>query len=251
MTSDSSTTGLSRLAGRKILVTGAASGMGEGIARLFAREGAKVALLDIAGEAVKAIASEIGGFAQQVDVSSEDSVKQGVQASADALGGLDGVVNAAGILVRKPLEETDIATFQRIIGVNLLGPFLICREALPHLRKAPSATIVNIASLAGLQGFPGMGIYSASKGGLVRFTEALSGEVGPTIRVNCICPGVIRTPMTDWMWEDGAEQQIASTLPVGRIGEPEDIANTALFLSTPDSAFINTVTIRVDGGRYR
>lgn len=249
-TSGSDQIGSARLAGRRIVVTGAASGMGEATARLFAREGAKLSLLDISGEAVAALARELNCVSHRVDVMDEAEVGAAIEASAAELGGLDGVVNAAGILVSKPIEETDLSTFHRIVGVNLQGPFLICKAALPHLRKEARATIVNVASLAGLRGYAGLGIYASSKGGLVRFSEALASEVGPTVRVNVICPGLIRTPMTGHMLNGNTEARLASSLPLGRIGELIDVANTALFLTSEELAFITGVTLRVDGGRF-
>ena len=237
-----------RLQGRRVVVTGAASGMGECIARFFVHEGAQVALLDI-NPKVMTIAGEIGQTGIETDVSSEASVNAAIEAAAIAMGGIDGVVNAAGILHRTTLEETDFALFQRVVGVNLAGPFLICRAALPHLRQAPRATIVNISSLAGLKGYPTMSGYAATKGGLIRFTEALMGEVGPTIRVNCICPGVIRTAMTEDMFQGNHAYDPEGHIQVGRVGAPLDIAQTALFLTSDESGFISGEALPVSGGR--
>ena len=241
-------TGRNRLSGRRIVVTGAASGLGDAIARLFVRQGARLVLFDINAK-VSETADALGQTGVVTDVSSEASVNAAIEQAATALGGLDGVVNAAGVLHRSTVEDTDFTLFQKIIGVNLAGPFLMCRAALPHLRKAPRATIVNIASLAGLQGFPRMGVYSASKAGLIRMSEALSGEVGPTIRINCICPGVIRTPMTEYMFEDDYDFQAEKSIQVGRPGEPLDIAQAALYLSSEESAFVAGTTLTVSGGR--
>jgi NAD(P)-dependent dehydrogenase (short-subunit alcohol dehydrogenase family) len=198
---------------------------------------------------VHAIAKELGQTGFETDVSQEQSVNGAIEAAATAMGGIDGVVNAAGILQRTTVENTDFAFFQKIIGVNLAGPFLMYRATLPHLRKAPRATIVNIYSLAGLQGFPTMAVYSATKGGLIRFSEALCGEAGPTIRINCICPGVIRTAMTEYMFSGDDPFQPERRLQVGRAGEPLDVARAALYLSGDESSFVSGSTLTVMGGR--
>jgi len=237
-----------RLKGRRIVVTGAASGMGEGISRFFVHEGARVTLLDI-NPNVLTIAEELGQTGIVTDVSSEASVNAAITQAAKAMDGIDGVINSAGILQHTTLEDTDFATFQRIVGVNLAGPFLICKAALPHLRAAPRATIVNISSLAGLHGYPTMSVYAATKGALIRFTESLMGEVGPTIRVNCICPGIIRTAMTEYMFRSNQPFEPENRIQVGRVGTPLDIAQTALFLTSDESAFISGEALPVSGGR--
>jgi NAD(P)-dependent dehydrogenase (short-subunit alcohol dehydrogenase family) len=242
-----------RLAGRRVLVTGAASGMGEAIARLFAAEGARLALLDIAADALAAVASQTGQTALVCDVSSEGSVTAAVDRAVEALGGLDAVVNAAGVLHHGRFEETDAAAFARVVGVNLAGPYNVCRAALPHLRKAGGASIVNIASLSAVRPVPGMAVYSATKAGLLAMSEALSGEVGPQVRVNVICPGVIRTPMTQFMWGEGGpgDAGLARSIQVGRAGEPSDIAEAALFLTSDKAAFVNAANLLVTGGHVR
>ena len=237
-----------RLKGRRIVVTGAASGMGEGISRFFVHEGARVTLLDI-NPNVLTIAEELGQTGIVTDVSSETSVNAAITQAAKAMDGIDGVINSAGILQHTTLEDTDFATFQKIVGVNLAGPFLICKAALPHLRAAPRATIVNISSLAGLHGYPTMSVYAATKGALIRFTESLMGEVGPTIRVNCICPGIIRTAMTEYMFQSNQPFEPENRIQVGRVGTPLDIAQTALFLTSDESAFISGEALPVSGGR--
>lgn len=240
------------LAGRRIVVTGASSGMGAGVARLFAREGARLLLLDIAEEALTAIAEEIGQPHRVCDVSDDGQVRQAIDSGSDELGGLDGLVNVAGILVPKPVRQTEYSDFSKLVGVNLGGPFLTCRHALPHLEKAEGATIVNVSSLSGVKSQPNMAVYSATKAGLVAFTEALSGELPANVRANAVCPGVIRTPMTDFMFSDkAAEQKAASTIAVRRLGTPEDVAQACLYLSTADSGFVSGATLTVSGGHFR
>src|SRR5262249_9776276 len=148
-------------------------------------------------------AEETGQHALQADVSSEQDIDKAVAAAVEKLGGVDGLVNAAGILRHGTLAELTPDVFRQILNVNLMGPYLLIRAALPHLRRATSATIVNVASMAALRPPPGMPGYAASKAGLVAFGQALAPELGPTIRINAICPGIIRTPMIEFMWTEG------------------------------------------------
>lgn len=242
-----------RLEGRRVLVTGAASGMGKAIAQLFAAEGARLALLDISEAALASVADETGQTAIPTDVASEDSVRAAVARAVEVMGGLDGVVNAAGILVRRRFEDTDAAAFQRLLGVNLGGPFNVCRAALPHLRSSGNAAIVNIASLSAVRPVPGMAVYSGTKAGLLAMSEALSGEVGPEVRVNVICPGIIHTPMTDYLWgENGpGDAGFAKQIQVGRAGDPAEIAEAALFLISDRASFVNAANLVVSGGHVR
>ena len=207
-----------QLEGRRIVVTGAASGMGEGVAELFSREGARLVLLDIAEEKLSSVAERTGQAARTCDVSQESSVDDAIDFAANELGGIDGIVNVAGILVPKTVSQTSWDEAQRLLAVNLGGPFLTCRAALPHLERAERATIVNVSSLSGVRSQPRMAVYSATKAGLVAFTEALSGELPPNIRANSVCPGVIRTPMIDFMFsQPGSEEKAAETIRAGRL----------------------------------
>jgi NAD(P)-dependent dehydrogenase (short-subunit alcohol dehydrogenase family) len=238
-----------RLQGRRILVTGAASGMGREIARLFSAEGAALALLDRNGEGVTQVAEAIGARAHQCDVASLTDAAAAVGSAVASLGGLDGIVNAAGILVMKPFEELEPESFQRMLAVNLGGPYNIIRAGLPALRQAPQGTIVNIASVSSYLPMPGSSGYSASKGGLVMFTKCLALELGPRIRCNAVCPGVVRTEMTRYIWENPEHsQRAADRTALKRLGNPEDVAYAALYLTSPESGFSTGTEILVDGG---
>ena len=188
-----------RLTGRKILITGGASGIGRATCALFVQEGASVVVLDrnIANIAdVRTIAA---------DVSDAGSVTRAMQEAAQALGGLDGLVNAAGVFINKDLMGTDAQTWNTTIAVNLTGTFLCVQAAVPLLRQAAQATIVNLASGVGL--LPtggGSTAYVASKGGVIAMTRALAAELAPGIRVNAVCPGAVETPMTDGTLRDAA-----------------------------------------------
>ena len=195
------TWGSRRLEGRRALVTGAGSGIGRAVAQRFAAEGASVFGVDVNEEGCRETVASIeaaGGTAHgaRCDVRSSQECAGAVEAAVAALGGLDLVCNAAGVLLHKAVDATSDDDWQRVIDVNLSGTFYTCRAALPHLR-APRAAIVNLASLAGIQAVPYAVAYCASKGGVLMLTKAMAIEhakTGP--RVNCICPGGVRTPMT-------------------------------------------------------
>jgi NAD(P)-dependent dehydrogenase (short-subunit alcohol dehydrogenase family) len=233
-----------RLKGRHILITGAASGIARRTAEIFVAEGAKVALLDRDREGLQALADQIGGVAVEADVTSEDSVNAAVEKAGLAMGAIDGVVNGAGISLQGPIDATDMAAWQRVIAVNLVGPFMVVKAALPWLRKADTATIANIASGQGLlPNGPLASAYHASKGGLINLTRSMANELAPKIRVNSICPGMVETAMT--FGRTGKGEQYA----LKRIGTTLEIAQALLFVTGPESGFITGIAIPVDGGR--
>jgi NAD(P)-dependent dehydrogenase (short-subunit alcohol dehydrogenase family) len=238
-----------RLDGRRILITGAASGMGKAIAERFAAEGARLALVDRNVDGVGKVASQLGSYATACDVADRQNVREIVAESASQLGGIDGLVNAAGVLDVAPFAELTPESWDRMIDVNLTGPYNIIHAALPFLRQAASATIVNIASVSALMPMPGTGGYSASKAGLLMLTRCLGLDLGPNVRANAICPGVIKTEMTRYLWENPdhvsrAEDRVA----LKRLGEANDVAASALFFTTEDSAFTTGAWLPVDGG---
>jgi NAD(P)-dependent dehydrogenase (short-subunit alcohol dehydrogenase family) len=238
-----------QLAGRHILITGAASGIGLATARRFAVEGAKLALLDRDASALDAVATELSAFAVAVELTDEQAIREAVARSANELGALDGIANIAGIGGGTIVQDMKSEDWNRVIAVNLTAPFLICREAIPHLRQAGGGTIVNVASGQGLlPSISGLSAYCASKGGLVTFSKAMAVELAPDIRVNAICPGVVDTPLLpDHMRE--AAKQPGSPYALKRIGEAEEIAAGILFLTSRESAFVTGVALAVDGGR--
>jgi 3-oxoacyl-[acyl-carrier protein] reductase len=238
-----------KLASRKIAITGAASGMGREIARLFAQEGASLALIDRNEAAVAAVAADLGAVGYGCDVVDRLAVNAIVAEAGHRLGGLDGLVNAAGILDITPFADLDPASWDRMLAVNLTGPFNVAKAALPFLRDAASATIVNIASVSALMPMPGTAGYSASKAGLLMFTKSLAMDLGPTIRANTICPGVIKTEMTRYLWENPEHSaRAADRVALKRLGEASDVARAALFFSTGDSGFTTGTELPVDGG---
>ena len=243
-----------RLAGRRVLITGAASGIGLAIARLFRREGAAVAMLDRDGAALGKAGVD-GGATFVCDVADEGQVRDAVARAAAALGGLDGVVNSAGIDLMRPFERMTSAEWARILAVDLTGPMLVCQAALSALKQAGRGTIVNIASGAALRPLEHRTAYCTAKAGLVMFGKTLAVDLAAyRIRVNAICPGIIDTPLFRSSWEGAADPaaelaKILDRYVIRRPGEPEEIAQAALYLTSDESSFVTGAALAVDGGR--
>ncbi len=242
-----------RLAGRHVLITGAASGIGKATAELFAQHGAKLALVDFNEQGVKEVAGALGGVAVPFDLSKTDEVEAMVEQAAIDLGALDGVVNGAALGMAKPIVEMDMELLLRATAINFLAPYLICKAALPHMRKAGSGTIVNIASGQGLlPNAPGNTIYAGTKGGLIAFSKNLAVEAAPIIRVNAVCPGVVNTPMASHLFDqfdDPSEAPFVQQYTMKRVAEPIELANAILFLTSDESSYLTGSAIAVDGGR--
>lgn len=233
-----------RLAGRKIVITGAASGIGKAVAELFMSEGASVGLLDLDATGAAATLGENSGASAGVDVTDERSVETAVGEVAEAMGGIDGVVNAAGIMLTGKLLDMPVDAWRKQIDVNLDGTYLVIRACLPHLQKAEAATVVNIAAAQGLlPNAPGLSSYAASKGAVVAVSRSLAAELAPAIRVNSVCPGLVDTPM-------GAPyMQNSGNYALGRPADPTEIAESILWLSSPASSYVTGAALAVDGGR--
>lgn len=249
-----------RLRGRKVLITGAASGIGLATAGLFAREGASIGLIDHNGEALEKAGAGLRDEGHLVamagaDVASEPEVAAAVECIVGALGGLDGVVNAAGADLMRPFGEMSSDDWARILAVNLTGPCQVCRAALPALQAAGRGTVVNIASGAALRPLENRTAYCAAKAGLVMFGKALAIDLAPfNVRVNAICPGIVDTPMFRASFEAAPDAQaefarILDRYVIKRVGRPDEIANAALFLTSDESAYVTGSALAVDGGR--
>lgn len=237
---------MARLQGRRIIITGGASGIGRATTALFRQEGAAVAVLDRA-------ASPDGAPSSEVDVSDAASVAKAVEAAVKALGGLDGVVNAAGIFFDAGLADTTAELFNRTLAVNLTGTFLVMQATAPHLKAAGGGTIVNIASGVGLTPTgPGSTAYVASKSGVIGLTKAVAMELAPAVRVNSVCPGAVDTPMTHSFLVDASGSTvpgIARRYALGRAAVPDELAAAILFLTSKESSFVTGIALPVDGGR--
>jgi NAD(P)-dependent dehydrogenase (short-subunit alcohol dehydrogenase family) len=243
------------LEGKVAIVTGGGSGFGKATSILFAKEGAKVAVVDYNEDGARKTAEEIknaGGEAIYVkaDVSKEEDVKRFVEETVKAFGKLDIIFNNAGIYVPGNAEEQKTEDWDRIIDVNLRGVFFGCKYAIPEMKKNGGGVIINTASAAALIGFPEGIAYAASKGGIVALTRAVAVDYAKAgIRANVICPGTSETPITQQLLADEQfRQAFLAPIPMGRFGQPDDIAKAALFLASDLSSYITGATLPVDGG---
>lgn len=251
-----------RLDGKAALVTGAGSGIGRATARLFVREGARVAVSDVSEVAAAQVVASIredGGDAVAVcgDVASSAEAERMARGTVAAFGRLDALVNSAGITARNALPEGASAedVWDKVIEVNLKGTYLMAWHAVPEMERGGGGSIVNLASIMALVGYPaGMGggfnPYNPSKGGVLQFTRTLAIDLARrNIRVNCICPGYVETNMTAALTSDeSANAALKARHPMGRLGQPEEIASAALFLASDESSFVTGAPLIVDGG---
>jgi 3-oxoacyl-[acyl-carrier protein] reductase len=243
-----------RLQGKVAIVTGGASGFGEGIARRFAAEGARVVIADINEKAARKLADEIGGLAVRVDVSSSTDVAALADAATAKFGGIDLLVNNAGIGHKpQPLDTIAEETFDRILAVNAKSVFLTAHHIVPRMKAKKYGAILNIASTGGVSPRPNLTWYNASKGWMITATRAMAVELAPFgIRVNAINPVAGETPLlATFMGEDTPEirAKFLSSIPIGRFSTPQDIAATACFLCSDEASMITGVALEVDGGR--
>ena len=238
-----------RLSGRRAVVTGGSGGIGAAICRRFAEEGATAWAADVAK------ARGNGGYGHRtLDVTDERSVADLFRQVADELGGLDILVNAAGIEIEKTIEATSLDEWNRIFAVNVTGTFMTCREALPLLRKSDAASIINFGSYDGFIADPELAAYCATKGAVHALTRALACDHGPEgIRVNAICPGYVDTPMLQkFLGAEGdveaRRQSIEDIHPMRTVGTPDDIAGLAVFLASEEARYASGQLWIMDGG---
>lgn len=239
-----------RLAGRRLLITGAASGIGRATAELALSGGAKVAAIDNDGGRLAGLTGD-GLIKLVVDLADPSAIRSAVAAAEESMGSIDGIVNCAGIHIGRTVEDMTPGDWDKALAINLTAPFLICQAALPALRRQGGA-IVNIASGAGLlPDTPATTAYAASKGGLIAFTKALAAELAPAIRANVVCPGLTDTPMTAHMLQSDADVRgrALARYALKRAAAPEEIARVILFLISDDASFVTGATVAADGGR--
>ena len=246
---------MQRLVGKRALITGGARGLGRAIALAFAVEGADVAISyhrsEEMGREVVADAERrgVGAAALAADLADRSQITALAEKAVAALGGIDVLVNNAGLFSAKPFGETDPDLWDRMLAVNLTAPFLLAREIVPDMLAAGGGVIVNLASGGGQHPHPGYSTspaYAASKAGLIMLTKKLALELAPTIRVNCIAPGVVDSkprPMSE-----AARERFAAVAPLARMGSPEEIAAAAVFLASEEASFITGQVLNVDGG---
>jgi NAD(P)-dependent dehydrogenase (short-subunit alcohol dehydrogenase family) len=242
-----------KLKGKVAFITGFGSGLGQAIAVLFAKEGAAVAgtsTTEAKGRETVAMIAEAGQKALfgAGDVSNSAQMKALIDEAVKQFGGLDIVVNSAGVRTNGSITEITEEQWDRTIDVNLKGVFVVSRLAIPEMIKRGGGVILNIGARSGMAGQAGRAAYCASKGGMVTLTEAMAMDYAhERIRVNCICPGPTRTPMVDTSTPEKLARY-KTRVPVGRIGEPEDIAYAALYLASDEASMVTAAILPVDGG---
>ena len=243
---------LSRFGGKTVIVTGSSSGIGEGIARRFAAEGANVVLNSRSRDDLEKVAADLEEERTLIvegDVSSSDFAARIIEETVDRFGGLDVLVNNAGVGTFGMLTDATDEDIDRTLAINVKGVLYLCRAAIPELAKT-GGNIVNISSLSGVGGDAILPVYNASKGAVTNLTRSLALQLGPQgIRVNAVLPTITRSEMSAGMTDNDAMMDaFMSRIPLGRIGEPEDIAGPVAFLASKDAQFVTGVNLAADGG---
>lgn len=246
-----------RLDGKRIIITGAVGNIGRAAVEAFLAEGARVVVGDVDAGRGTALADALGGSVRFVptDVTREDGVAALVEAGAGWMGGLDVLVQNAGLMESGAIEDIDAARFDRLFSVNVRALFLGAKHAVPHLRRSGRGSIINTASLAGKRGAPGLTAYAASKGAVIAFGTTLALELAPAIRVNTICPGWVDTafndPIVGFMGGRAAQDaKVAASVPLGRQGRPEEIAPLFVLLASDESSYVTGQALLADGGAF-
>jgi 3-oxoacyl-[acyl-carrier protein] reductase len=241
------------LAGKAAIVTGAAGGIGLACCRALAGEGARVVVADLDGSAAQVRAEELGTTCVGigVDVANADDAQRLVEAAVSTFGRLDVLVTCAGVFHATPMDEISAAEWDGVQAVNLKGTFLVAQAALEVMIPQGSGRIVTVASLAGQTGGIGAGAsYAASKAGVVALTKSIARFAGPHgITANCVNPGLIETPMLDGWPQEALERTVAAT-PLGRLGTPEEVADTVVWLASDRASFVHGAHVDVNGGLY-
>lgn len=250
---------MTRLAGKAALITGGGTGIGRAIALAFAREGAMVAVAGRRREKLEETLREMEkqrseGVAIVCDVSNERDAQRAVRETAEAFGKLNVLVNNAGVLHAATIEGTSEEQWDKLLKINLKGPFLMCKAALVEFRKAGGGAIVNVGSVLGLVAMKDRAAYCASKGGVTLLTKAIAlDHAHENVRSNCICPSIVETELVQGLFaasEEGRALKKAriGSIPLGRMGRPEDVAEMAVFLASEESSWLTGAAVPLDGG---
>jgi NAD(P)-dependent dehydrogenase (short-subunit alcohol dehydrogenase family) len=237
------------LAGKRVLVTGAAGGIGAATAARFVAEGALVVALDRDASALQGLQGRVALHGSlQADVSDQGQVARALAEMDGLLGGLDVLINNAGISMRHHFLDITPAEWRRVLAVNLEGVFYVAQEAARRMVAGSGGVILNMGSTNGLVGYPYYADYNASKAGVVELTRSMALELAPAVRVNAVCPGWILTPMQEAEYTADMRRVFAHKVPLQRLGRPEDVAALFAFLASDDAAFITGQTLVIDGG---
>ena len=245
-----------RLTGKTCIVTGGASGIGEAVVRRFVLEGAEVMIADWNLPGAQNLAQILGSQVSAIkcDVGSELAVQEVADAAIRRWGRVDVLVNNAGSELNRSYDQTTVEEWDRVLNTDLKGPWLFCKHVVPHMVKAGRGSVINVSSLNGLVGFPLSTAYGSAKGGLVVFTKDIAIELAQTgVRFNCVCPGVIATPMME-RWTDlmpdkaEAQKMLRGVMPIGRMGTADEVAGAIFFFASDDSALCQGAVLSVDGG---
>jgi len=241
-----------RLNNKTAIITGGATGIGLACARLFTREGARVAIFGRRQDRLDQARKQIGDsvLAVQGDITDEQDIQRLVDTTLKELGKVDILINNAGTFTGGPLHETDAEAWDRVFNINMTGVFQLTRRVLPSMVEQSSGSIIHISSILGMVAMPQTAAYNASKGALNQFSKSIAVEYGAQgIRSNALCPGMIETEMTEELRSDTAlMEEWIKDYPLGRFGQPEEVAQACLFLASDESAFITGTTLPIDGG---
>jgi 3-oxoacyl-[acyl-carrier protein] reductase len=248
---------MQRFEGTRVIVTGGARGIGKATVARFAAEGAAVLLTDRdrepAESAAKEIAQDTGAavyaFVGDVSIKADDEAT--IQFALEKMGGIDVLVNNAGVYYEEPIEEISEARWDETLNIDLKGTFLMCQAVVPYFKEKGSGNIINMASTNGIAGEINYSHYNAAKGGVVLLTKTLAIELGPSnIRVNCVCPGYINTETVQAMdLSEFVQDYIDNKIPMRRVGQPEEVASVIAFLASDDASFVHGESILIDGGQ--
>lgn len=250
---------MGKLDGKVAVVTGAAMGIGRSTAVLFAKEGARVVIADVdeeQAEETSRMIAEVGGEAlfARTDVSKSEDVEAAINAAVETFGGIDVLHNNAAVALGAPVVDTTDELWSRVLDVNLGGVYRGCRYAIPHMIRNGGGSIINSTSVQALRGFAGWAAYAASKGGIFSLTQQVALEYAKyNVRVNSIAPGTIMTPLNEKVFEEAEDPEALIETwnrmhPIGRFGQPEEVAEAALFLASDSSSFVTGHCLIVDGG---